>query len=72
MQGALTATAPIQPLMMSVDEFALLLQVSSRMVWRLVSSGEAPAPVRFGGSCRWRVETVTNWIDAGCPRQQAN
>lgn len=64
-----TDKAVIQPLLIGVDDFAAILQVSNRTIWRLVSSGEAPAPLRIGGSCRWRLEEVTNWIDLDCPAQ---
>ena len=63
------AECALQPLVIGVDEFAALLQVSNRTIWRLVSSGEAPEPIRFGGSCRWRIEEVKNWIELGCPSQ---
>lgn len=63
------AETTLQPLLIGVDNFAALLQVSTRTIWRLVSSGEAPEPIRIGGSCRWRLEEVKDWIESDCPSQ---
>ncbi len=60
----------IQVELIGVDELAAILKVSSRTVWRLVSSGEAPAPLRIGGSCRWRLKQVQDWIEDNCPPQK--
>jgi predicted DNA-binding transcriptional regulator AlpA len=35
---------------------------------RLVDSGRAPQPVRFGRLTRWSVNTLEEWEQAGCPR----
>jgi len=56
--------------MLSVRQVAALLQVSTRTVWRLLSAGTLPSPVRLGGCVRWRVDDIAGWIDAGCPRQR--
>lgn len=66
-----TTDSELEPLLIGVNDLAGLLQVSTRTIWRLVSSGEAPEPIRFGGSCRWRLEEVRAWIDEGCPSQVA-
>jgi excisionase family DNA binding protein len=56
-----------QPLLITVDQVAKLLSVSIRTVWRLKSAGKLPKPVEVGGSVRWNIEAVKQWIDAGCP-----
>ncbi len=61
----------LHPLVIGAKDFAALLQVSSRTIWRLVSSGEAPKPVRIGGSCRWRLDEIKDWISSGCPSPHA-
>ncbi len=57
-----------EPLLITVDEFADLMQLSVRTIWRLCSSGQVPKPVRIGGTVRWRHEEVRKWIADGCPK----
>ncbi len=52
------------PRMIDVTEVATILSVSTRTVWRLVSSGELPQPIRFGRNVRWRAGDIESWIDA--------
>lgn len=61
------SAAPSGPLLITVEEFAELMQLSVRTIWRLNSSGQVPKPVRIGGTVRWRLEEVRNWIAEGCP-----
>jgi excisionase family DNA binding protein len=56
-----------EPLLISVDELAMILKISPRSVWRLLSAGKLIEPVRIGGTVRWRFHEVKNWIDQGCP-----
>ena len=56
-----------QPILISVDELATILGVSSRTVWRLLSAGKLLHPIRLGGVVRWRYAEVRQWIDDGCP-----
>jgi predicted DNA-binding transcriptional regulator AlpA len=60
-----------EPLLITAAEFARLLQISTRTLWRLRSAGELPEPVRFGGAVRWRLEEIRKWIGDGCPLPQA-
>jgi excisionase family DNA binding protein len=55
-------------LLITVDEVAAMLSLSPRTVWRRSSTGELPAPVRIGGSVRWRRSDIVQWVNAGCPR----
>jgi prophage regulatory protein len=59
-----TDTAPV---LLTADEVAAMLGVSERTLWRLLSAGKVPEPVRFGRSTRWRAAEVADWIDRGCP-----
>ncbi len=43
-------------------ELAALLAISIRTVWRLTAAGDLPAPVRFGGTTRWRHSDVVRFI----------
>lgn len=60
-----------EPLLVTAAELAALLNVSTRTLWRLRSAGQLPQPVRFGGTVRWRLDEVRNWIAEGCPPPQA-
>ncbi len=60
-----------EPLLISAAELASLLKLSTRSLWRHLSAGQIPKPVRIGGTVRWRLEEVRNWIAAGCPFPQA-
>ena len=55
--------------LIDVQEFAQLLSVSTRTIWRMLSHGKLVAPVRIGGSVRWRLADVERWIEDGCPTQ---
>lgn len=48
--------------MIDVREVATILSVSTRSVWRLVSRGELPQPIRFGRNVRWRCADIEAWI----------
>src|SRR5262245_11269209 len=54
-------------LLVSASELAQRLKISERTLWRLLSAGKVPAPVRFGHNTRWRLPEVQEWIDRGCP-----
>lgn len=60
-------SAANDPLLISADQFASMIQLSTRTLWRLLSAGKLPEPVRIGGSVRWRIDDVKLWIASGCP-----
>jgi excisionase family DNA binding protein len=62
--GTSVDTAPI---LISAEELAKLMQVSERTLWRLLSAGKVPQPVRIGRNTRWRYAEVREWIEKGCP-----
>jgi predicted DNA-binding transcriptional regulator AlpA len=60
------------PLLINAEELARLLNTSERSIWRYVSAGDIPKPVRLGrGTVRWRYEEIREWIAAGCPKPDA-
>lgn len=63
--------ATSEPLLVTSAEVARLLNVSTRTLWRQLSAGQIPQPVRFGGTVRWRVNEIKNWIAEGCPPPRA-
>lgn len=56
-----------EPLVITAAQLAKLLQVSLRTLWRLNSAKRLPAPVRLGGTVRWRFDEIRIWIAEGCP-----
>jgi excisionase family DNA binding protein len=48
-------------------QLAKLLGISERTLYRLKSTGQLPLPIVLGGSVRWRLTEVRNWIANGCP-----
>ena len=54
-------------MLISAADLACLMNVSERTLWRLLSAGKVPQPVRIGRSTRWRMAEVRDWIDRGCP-----
>ncbi len=53
--------------LIAADQLAAMLDVSTRTVWRLLSTGRIVQPIRIGGSVRWRLDEVREWIAKGCP-----
>jgi excisionase family DNA binding protein len=56
-----------QPVLLTAEEVALRLNVSERTLWRLLSAGKLPKPVRFGRNTRWKAAELAEWIQLGCP-----
>ena len=58
----------IIPELLTTGEAAKLCGMGQRTLWRHSHSGAAPAPVKIGGTCRYRRSELAEWIQAGCPR----
>ena len=57
-----------QPELLTVDDFAALLQVSTRQIYLMEDDGRlGPARVQIGRSVRFRRREVEEWIAACCP-----
>lgn len=56
-----------EPLLIGAETVAEMLGVSTRTVWRLLSAGKFVEPLRLGGSVRWRLYEVEEWVEKGCP-----
>ena len=54
-------------LLITAEEAAAALRVSERTLWRLLSAGKVPPPVRIGRNSRWRRAEIEGWIELGCP-----
>lgn len=51
-------------LALNVNQVAMLLNISSRTIWRLVSLGDMPAPVSFGRAKRWPRKAIESYVAA--------
>ena len=54
-------------MMMSADEIATCLGISSRTVWRLKAKGDLPKALKIGRAVRWKKSDILEWIEQGCP-----
>lgn len=55
------------PLMMTAEEIAKHLQISTRTVWRLKAKGDLPKSIKVGRAVRWQRSDILKWIQEGCP-----
>jgi len=51
-------------LLLGIEGVVDIVSLSKRTVWRLVSAGEFPAPVKVGRASRWRVADIRQWVDS--------
>jgi predicted DNA-binding transcriptional regulator AlpA len=61
------ASILLEPLLTTSD-LERLLKVDRRTITRLVKRGELPAPLKLGGSNRWRPEAIAAALDRLGPR----
>ena len=66
-QIQIAGTVPVRERLLDIRQVAAVLDVSVRSVHRLRDGGKIPAPVRIGGSVRWRATEIDEWIERGCP-----
>ncbi len=59
--------APPLPLLIDIHTLAALLTRSVASLERDQAAGRLPAPVRIGGSKKWRRSDIEAWVAAGCP-----
>lgn len=60
-----------QPLLIDIQALAGLLGRSVASLERDQAASRLPAPVRIGGSKKWRAEDIRAWVAAGCPARMA-
>ena len=65
-----TPAPALEPLLLSARDLAALLRLGLRTVRSMDAGGKLPAPVRVGGSVRWRLDELRAWLDAGAPDRQ--
>ena len=63
-----TTTAPAEPLAVDIAGAAALLSISPSHLFALRRAGKfGPKPCKLGRSCRFRVDELRQWLEAGCP-----
>ncbi len=65
------SSEPDPAVLINAEQFARMLGISPRTLWRLLSAQRLIQPIRLGGSTRWRLEEVRNWIEQGCPSPES-
>jgi predicted DNA-binding transcriptional regulator AlpA len=66
--GTSREAAPTEPLLLvGLSKLAALLDRSVASLNRDLAAGRLPAPVRLGGSRKWRWPEIEAWVAAGCP-----
>ena len=58
-------------LAVSAKQFAEMIGVSVRTIHRLKASGKLPPSKQIGGSVRWRVSVIEDWLASDSPDVQA-
>lgn len=59
--------AGVEQLTFTAKELAARLGISRAHVWKLLSLGQLPSPVRFGRAVRWDKRVIDAWLAAGAP-----
>ena len=62
-----SATIPVEPLLVSATDAALVLGVSRSHFYGLHTAGKLPLPIRLGRRILWRRAELEAWVSAGCP-----
>jgi len=62
-----TPAPALEPLLLSARDLAAMLRLGLRTVRSMDAAGKLPAPMRIGGSVRWRLDELRAWLDAGAP-----
>lgn len=65
--GATESPTQVESAFKTAPQCGERYEVSVRHWSRLVESGKAPQPVRFGRLTRWSLQTLKEWEAAGCP-----
>lgn len=61
-----------ESVLISVDVLASMIGLSPRTVWRQLSAGRIPTPLRIGANVRWRRSDIVDWIASGCPANKTD
>jgi predicted DNA-binding transcriptional regulator AlpA len=62
-----TIALAVEPLLIDRKGLARLLCRSIASLDRDAAAGRLPCPLRIGGSLRWKLSDIREWLDAGAP-----
>ncbi|WP_323771239.1 helix-turn-helix transcriptional regulator [Antarctobacter sp.] len=48
--------------LLSIKQIADHLELGVSTIWRLVKMKKFPAPIKVGGSTRWKVQDIEDWL----------
>ena len=48
--------------LLTVNDVAKRMRLSTRSIWRLVDAGSIVSPIKIGGSIRWRSTDFNHWL----------
>jgi excisionase family DNA binding protein len=54
--------------LLSIKDVASILSISTTTVWRHAKAGVIPAPIKIGGSTRWRKADVEELLELTTPQ----
>ena len=50
--------------LLTVEQVAILTNISVRMIYEMVATDEFPRPIKRGTSSRWKRSDITTWVDS--------
>lgn len=53
--------------LLTANELAAMIKVTTRAIWSYRDAGAIPQPVRIGGATRWHAWEIAAWMADGCP-----
>lgn len=62
-----STASPDQPLLIDIKKVARLLGRSEESIVRDDRNGRLPRPLMLGGSKRWDLGEIQQWVQAKCP-----
>jgi predicted DNA-binding transcriptional regulator AlpA len=69
--NAAPLTNPVgMPLVVDARRLADMLSLALRTVRSMDAAGKLPKPIRIGGSVRWPIAEIEDWLAAGAPSRE--
>jgi excisionase family DNA binding protein len=68
LKGRLEHVAPDGTALLTVDDVAAMLRISTRTVRRMADSGQMPRPLRLSSCLRFKRSDIDQWIQDDCLR----
>ncbi|MBN8600628.1 MAG: helix-turn-helix domain-containing protein [Planctomycetes bacterium] len=58
--------------LINASQFARLLGISERSLYRLKNTNQLPPNITLGRSVRWRLSEIRAWIESGCAPNESS